>query len=218
MDLTEGYAEYEERRERGDVTLELDRWSDQDEDPSMEVEEVPQRDPSAQTDTMGSKGDEPPATKASPKALPRASYQWYSLPGPWMVVHGRTTGQTALTLRTCLTFPHHPVDLDSRYRSILTGNIRAWFGNSTKQKRQALQRVVLSAERITYRELPDLQTIYYKRCQTKAKGIVKDPTHPNNRLFSMLSSRKQFRSLKTNTERVKRSFFPQAIWALNWGN
>ncbi|KAK1792854.1 hypothetical protein P4O66_012764 [Electrophorus voltai] len=71
--------------------------------------------------------------------------------------------------------------------SILTGNITVWFGNSTKQDRQALQRVVRSAERITHSELPDLQTTYYKRCQTKARKIVKDPTHPNNRLFSLLS-------------------------------
>ncbi|KAK1784066.1 hypothetical protein P4O66_021738, partial [Electrophorus voltai] len=42
--------------------------------------------------------------------------------------------------------------------SILTGNITVWFGNSTKQDRQALQRVVRSAERITHSELPDLQT------------------------------------------------------------
>ncbi|KAK1790037.1 hypothetical protein P4O66_002345 [Electrophorus voltai] len=33
MDLTEGYAEYEERGERSDVTLESDRWSDGEEDP-----------------------------------------------------------------------------------------------------------------------------------------------------------------------------------------
>ncbi|KAK1802482.1 hypothetical protein P4O66_022153, partial [Electrophorus voltai] len=71
-------------------------------------------------------------------------------------------------------------------KSILTGNITVWFGNSTKQDRQALQRVVRSAERITHTELPDLQTIYYKRCQTKARRIVKDLTHPNNRLFSLL--------------------------------
>ncbi|KAK1806299.1 hypothetical protein P4O66_000174 [Electrophorus voltai] len=70
--------------------------------------------------------------------------------------------------------------------SILTGNITVWFRNSTKQDRQALQRVVRSAERITHTELSDLQTIYYKRCQTKARRIVKDPTHPNNRLFSLL--------------------------------
>ncbi|KAK1785226.1 hypothetical protein P4O66_018626, partial [Electrophorus voltai] len=97
--------------------------------------------------------------------------------------------------------------------SILTGNITVWFGNSTKQDRQALQRVVRSAERITHTELPDLQTIYYKRCQTKARKIVKDPTHTNNRLFSLLRSGRsgRFRSLKTKTERLKRSFFPQAI-------
>ncbi|KAK1795639.1 hypothetical protein P4O66_001136 [Electrophorus voltai] len=102
--------------------------------------------------------------------------------------------------------------------SILTGNITVWFGNSTKQDREALQRVVRSAERITHMELPDLQSIYYKRSQTKARRIVKDPTHPNNRLFSLLRSGKYFRFLMTKTERLKRSFFPQAIWALNQGN
>ncbi|KAK1784721.1 hypothetical protein P4O66_003400 [Electrophorus voltai] len=73
--------------------------------------------------------------------------------------------------------------------SILMGNITVWFGNSTKQDRQALQRVVRSAECITHTELPDLQTIYYKWCQTKARRIVKDLTHPKNRLFSLLSAR-----------------------------
>ncbi|KAK1806249.1 hypothetical protein P4O66_000137 [Electrophorus voltai] len=102
--------------------------------------------------------------------------------------------------------------------SIFMGNITVWFGNSTKQDRQALQRVVHSAMHITHTELPDLQTIYYKQCQTKARRIVKDPTHPNKRLFSLLRSRKRFRSLKTNTESLKRSFFPQAIRDLNWGN
>ncbi|KAK1785741.1 hypothetical protein P4O66_003101 [Electrophorus voltai] len=102
--------------------------------------------------------------------------------------------------------------------SILTGNITVWFGNSTKQDRQALQRVMRSAECITHTELPDLQTIYYKWCQTKARRIVKDPTHPNNRLFSMLRSVRRFRSLKTKTERLKRSFFLQAIRALNQRN
>ncbi|KAK1784308.1 hypothetical protein P4O66_003688, partial [Electrophorus voltai] len=73
-------------------------------------------------------------------------------------------------------------------KSILTGNITVWFGNSTKQDRQTLQRVVRSAERITHTELADLQTIYYKRCQTKARRIVKDPTRPSNRLFTLLST------------------------------
>ncbi|KAK1785159.1 hypothetical protein P4O66_018581, partial [Electrophorus voltai] len=55
-----------------------------------------------------------------------------------------------------------------------------------KQNRQALQRAMRSAEHITHMELPDLQTIYYKWCQTKARRIVKDPIHPDNRLFSLL--------------------------------
>ncbi|KAK1800894.1 hypothetical protein P4O66_005546 [Electrophorus voltai] len=52
------------------------------------------------------------------------------------------------------------------------GNITVWSGNCTKQDRQTLQRVVRSAECITHMELPDLQTNYYKRCQTKARRIA----------------------------------------------
>ncbi|KAK1795629.1 hypothetical protein P4O66_001116 [Electrophorus voltai] len=91
--------------------------------------------------------------------------------------------------------------------SILMGNITVWFGNSTKQDRQALQRMVRSAERITHTELPDLQSIYYKRCQTKARRIVKDPTHPNNRLFCLLS---RFSSLAWASV-----MFPRAHWGLS---
>ncbi|KAK1791996.1 hypothetical protein P4O66_001780 [Electrophorus voltai] len=76
--------------------------------------------------------------------------------------------------------------------SILTGNITIWFGNSTKQDRQALQRVVHSAEHITHMEITDLQTIYHKSFQTKARRIVKDPNHPNNRLFSLLRQKDPF--------------------------
>ncbi|KAK3569826.1 hypothetical protein QTP86_005843 [Hemibagrus guttatus] len=50
-----------------------------------------------------------------------------------------------------------------------------------------------------------------KRCWTKARKIVKDLSHPNNGSFSLLQSGKRFHSLKANTERLRRSFFPQAI-------
>ncbi|KAK3529834.1 hypothetical protein QTP86_007200 [Hemibagrus guttatus] len=99
--------------------------------------------------------------------------------------------------------------------SILTGNITTWFGNSTMQDRRALQRVVRSAERIIRTKLPDMHSIYSKRCWTKTRKIVKDLSHPNNGLFSLLQSGKRFRSLKANTERLRRSFFPQAIWTRN---
>ncbi|KAK3509648.1 hypothetical protein QTP70_008082 [Hemibagrus guttatus] len=70
--------------------------------------------------------------------------------------------------------------------SILMGSITAWFGNSTKQDRRALQRAVRSAERTIRTELPDLETIYSKRCWTKARKIMKYLSHPNNGLFSLL--------------------------------
>ncbi|KAI5107608.1 gastrula zinc finger protein XlCGF28.1-like, partial [Silurus meridionalis] len=99
--------------------------------------------------------------------------------------------------------------------SVLTGSITSWFGNSTMQDRRALQRVVRSAERTIHTELPDLQDIYSMRCRTRARKIVKDLSHPNNGLFSLLRSGKRFRSLKATTERMRRSFFPQAIRSLN---
>ncbi|KAK3507985.1 hypothetical protein QTP70_009352 [Hemibagrus guttatus] len=99
--------------------------------------------------------------------------------------------------------------------SILTGNIATWFGNSTMQDRRALRRVVRSAERIIHTKLPDLHSIYSKRCWTKARKIVKDLSLPNNGLFSLLRSGKRFRTLKANTERLRRSFFPQVIRTLN---
>lgn len=99
--------------------------------------------------------------------------------------------------------------------SVLTANICTWFGNSTKQDRRDLQRVVRSAERIIQSELPDLLSIYTKRCKSKARKIMMDLSHPNNGLFSLLRSGKRFRSLKAKTERMRRSFFPQAIRALN---
>ncbi|KAK3569833.1 hypothetical protein QTP86_005863 [Hemibagrus guttatus] len=69
---------------------------------------------------------------------------------------------------------------------ILTGSITAWFGNSNKQDRQALQRVVRSVEHTIRTELPDLETIYSKRFWTKARKIMKDLSLPNNVLFSLL--------------------------------
>ncbi|KAK3540864.1 hypothetical protein QTP86_002434 [Hemibagrus guttatus] len=95
------------------------------------------------------------------------------------------------------------------------GNIATWFGNSIMQDRRALQRVVRSAERIIHTKLPDLHSIYSKRCWTKPRKIVKDLSHPNNGLFSLLQSGKCFHSLKANTERLRRSFFRQAIRTLN---
>ncbi len=78
-----------------------------------------------------------------------------------------------------------------------------------------VQRVVRLAERISGSALPSLQVIYLKRCRSRAAKILKDSTHPGNRLFILLPSGRRFRSMMAKTERLRKSFFPQAIRLLN---
>ncbi len=89
--------------------------------------------------------------------------------------------------------------------------ISVWYNNATNQDCKALQRVVRLAERISGSALPSLQHIYLKRCKSRAAKILKDSTHPSNHLFCLLPSGKRFRSMMAKTERLRRSFFPQAI-------
>ncbi len=99
--------------------------------------------------------------------------------------------------------------------SVLTQCISVWYGNSYNQDCKALQRVVRLAERISGSALPSLQDIYLKCCKSRAVKIIKDSIHPGNSLFILLPSGKRFRSLMAKTERLRRSFFPQAIRFLN---
>ena len=82
-----------------------------------------------------------------------------------------------------------PKTLTNVYRctieSILSGCITGWYGN-----RKVLQRVVRSAQRITWGELPALQDTYSTRCHRKAKKIIKVNNHPSHCLFTPLSSRR----------------------------
>ncbi len=99
--------------------------------------------------------------------------------------------------------------------SVLTQCFSVWYGNSLNQDCKALQRVVRLAERISGSALSSLQDIYLKRCEGRAAKIIKDLNHPSNHLFYLLPSGKRFRSMMAKTERLRRSFFPQAIRLLN---
>ncbi len=100
-------------------------------------------------------------------------------------------------------------------KSELTQSISVWYGNASNQVCKALQRVVRLAERVSGSALPSLQDIYLKRCKSRAAKIIKDSNHPGNSLFFLLPSGKRFRSMMAKTERLRRSFFPQAIRLLN---
>ncbi len=122
-------------------------------------------------------------------------------------------------LRQLRKFRVSPAILKTFYsgaiESVLTQCISVWYNNATNQDCKALQRVVRLAERISGSALPSLQDIYLKRCRSRAAKIIKDSTHPGNHHFRLLPSGKRFRSLMAKTERLRRSFFPQAIRLLN---
>ena len=99
--------------------------------------------------------------------------------------------------------------------SILTGCITAWYGNCLASERKALQRVVRTAQYITGAKLPVTPDLNTRRCQRKALQIVKDPSHPSHRLFSLLPHVKWYRSPKSKKKRLLNSFYPQAIRLLN---
>ncbi len=122
-------------------------------------------------------------------------------------------------LRQLRKFRVSPAILKTFYsgaiESVPTQCISVWYGNSSNQDCKALQRVVRLAERISGSTFPSLQDIYLKRCKSRAAKILKDSTHPGNHHFCLLPSGKRFRSMMAKTERLRRSFFPQAIRLLN---
>ncbi|KAK0143548.1 hypothetical protein N1851_018288 [Merluccius polli] len=95
--------------------------------------------------------------------------------------------------------------------SILTSSIRVWYGNCTAQDRKALQRVVKTAQHISGAAFHSLQDIYSTRVTRRAHNIIKDSTHPQHRLFTLLPSGRRYQSLRSRTTRMTNSFYPQAI-------
>ncbi len=100
--------------------------------------------------------------------------------------------------------------------SVLTEYISVSYENLSSQDCKALQRVVRLAERISGSALPSLKDIYLKRCISRAAKIIKDTNRLliGNRLFILLPSGKRH-GMMAKTERLRRSFFPQAIRLLN---
>ncbi|KAF3697988.1 hypothetical protein EXN66_Car013669 [Channa argus] len=54
--------------------------------------------------------------------------------------------------------------------------------------RKRLQRVVKTAQKITWTPLPSLQSIYHCRVHRRAASILKDPSLPQHGLFTLLPS------------------------------
>jgi hypothetical protein len=129
--------------------------------------------------------------------------------------------QRLFNLRRLKKFCLSPKTLINFYRctieSILSGCITAWYGNYTPHNRNALQRVVRSAQHNTGGKLPVLLDTYSTQCHRKNKKIIKDINHPSHCLFTPLSPRRQgqCRCIKAGTERLKNNFYLKAIRLLN---
>ncbi len=100
---------------------------------------------------------------------------------------------------------------------MLTSCITVWFGNCSAADRKTLQRTVNTAAKIISALLPSILDIFLARCSSKATAtsIVKDPTHPSHSLFQLLPSGRRYRSIRARSARLLKSFFPQAVRALN---
>uniref|UniRef100_A0AAR2JVL9 Reverse transcriptase domain-containing protein n=1 Tax=Pygocentrus nattereri TaxID=42514 RepID=A0AAR2JVL9_PYGNA len=99
--------------------------------------------------------------------------------------------------------------------SILTNCVTVWYSSSTVAERKSLQRVVRTAQRITGMQLPAIKDIHHQRCVRRAHSIIKDPSHPNHKLFNLLPSRRRYKSIRARTSRLRSSFFPSTITLLN---
>ena len=76
----------------------------------------------------------------------------------------------------------------SAVENFLTGCISVWYGSCTAQDQANLQRVVRSAERTIRTSLPTMHDIYHKRMELRARNIMRDDSHPNASLFTLLPS------------------------------
>ena len=75
--------------------------------------------------------------------------------------------------------------------------------------------MVRTAEKIIGSPLPTLQDLVHDRIRKRAANIVADPSHPAHKLFTLLPSGRRYRALPSRTNRLKDSFFPQAVRLLN---
>ena len=99
--------------------------------------------------------------------------------------------------------------------SIMTGCITAWYGNTTALYRKALQRAVGTVQYIIVAKFPAIQDLYIRRSERMAWKIVKNSSHPSHRLFFLRQHDKWYRCIKSDTNRLLNSFYPQTIRLLN---
>lgn len=105
---------------------------------------------------------------------------------------------------------------DSTILSTITFSMQGWYGNLTDELSNKLSHICSTADRIIKdNNKSKLEDIYLKRTVNLAKRMVANANHPLNPCFSSLRSGRRLRSIRTHTERLRKSFVPCAIRLLN---
>ena len=120
----------------------------------------------------------------------------------------RALRKNNLDTKLLLAFYHSSVE------SVLTYCLSVWYAGSTAKDRKAVHRVINTAQKIIGCPLPSLENISTSCCLRKIKAITGDPSHPAYPLFDLLPSGRRYRSTKSHTSRLTKSF-PWAIQTAN---
>ncbi|KAI4882126.1 hypothetical protein NFI96_001911 [Prochilodus magdalenae] len=116
----------------------------------------------------------------------------------------RKSQQRLYFLRRLRKFGMSAQILSNFYRSTIervpTSSITVWYRNCTAQDRKALQRVIKTAQSISGAAFPSLQDIYRTRVIRRAHSIIRDSTHPQHSLFTLLPSGRRYRRSRTVAE------------------
>src|SRR4029434_4726757 len=73
----------------------------------------------------------------------------------------------------------------------------------------------LTSEPGSRTRLATTENMYHKHCLGRAKRFMKDAPHPNHGPSTLLPSGRLYRSLRSHTSRLRKSFFPEAVTLLN---
>ena len=99
--------------------------------------------------------------------------------------------------------------------SILSSSFLCWFGNLTVKNRAKLNSIVNKCSKIVGVKQLSLNEVYERRVRKRAKGIIRNESHPLAVHYQPLPSGRRLRSLPFKKTRTLNSFVPVSIKLMN---
>ncbi len=100
-------------------------------------------------------------------------------------------------------------------KSILTTCFTVWYSSCSTANRKALKRVVKTAQHIIGAPLPAITYLHCTWCVRWAQNIIRDHSHTNHGLLSLLPFGRRLRSVRFCISRLRNSFFHSTMTLLN---